>query len=180
MTSGRLVAVVGPSGVGKDSVMAGLVARHPALKLVRRVITREPGPGEDFDAVSVATFERYKSEGRFAMSWGAHGLFYGIPVENLTAVRSGEERLANLSRKMLSVADAVFGNLTVLSLTARADTLAARLAARGRETAEDIAQRLSRSADLPEGLNVIEISNDGALEDTLRVASAALYPASVR
>ncbi|MEO0912102.1 MAG: hypothetical protein AAFY59_03810 [Pseudomonadota bacterium] len=38
--TGRFIAVVGPSGVGKDSVMAGMAARTGQLKLVRRVITR--------------------------------------------------------------------------------------------------------------------------------------------
>ncbi|MEM6634576.1 MAG: hypothetical protein AAF667_01675 [Pseudomonadota bacterium] len=36
MTQGRLIAVVGPSGVGKDSVMAGIKAAVPELHLVRR------------------------------------------------------------------------------------------------------------------------------------------------
>ena len=53
-SGGRLIAVVGPSGVGKDSVMAGLHGAIPDLHLVRRVITRAPDlGGEDYDAVSV-------------------------------------------------------------------------------------------------------------------------------
>ncbi|MFC6760861.1 hypothetical protein ACFQFQ_17395 [Sulfitobacter porphyrae] len=40
MSAGRFIAVVGPSGVGKDSVMAGMVARARDLVAVRRVITR--------------------------------------------------------------------------------------------------------------------------------------------
>ena len=40
--AGRMIAVVGPSGVGKDSVMAGLLEARPALRRVRRVITRAP------------------------------------------------------------------------------------------------------------------------------------------
>ncbi|MGB0905008.1 MAG: phosphonate metabolism protein/1,5-bisphosphokinase (PRPP-forming) PhnN, partial [Mangrovicoccus sp.] len=38
--TGRFIAVVGPSGVGKDSVMAGLMERRPDLLLAKRVITR--------------------------------------------------------------------------------------------------------------------------------------------
>ena len=43
--SGRMIAVVGPSGVGKDTVMQALVDAAPQLSLVRRVITRRSGCG---------------------------------------------------------------------------------------------------------------------------------------
>ncbi len=52
-----VIAVVGPSGVGKDSVMDALVARVPGIRRVRRVITRPEGEeGEAFDRVSVDEF----------------------------------------------------------------------------------------------------------------------------
>ena len=38
--TGRLFAVVGPSGVGKDPLLAGAVACDPSLHWVRRGITR--------------------------------------------------------------------------------------------------------------------------------------------
>ena len=47
--TGRFIAVVGPSGVGKDSVMQGMAARDPRIVLARRVITRpSDAGGEDF------------------------------------------------------------------------------------------------------------------------------------
>lgn len=36
----RLIAVVGPSGAGKDGVMAGLIAVRPAVVTARRVVAR--------------------------------------------------------------------------------------------------------------------------------------------
>ena len=56
---GRFIAVIGPSGVGKDSVMEAMVAGNPKIVLARRVITRpsEAG-GEAFDGVSEAEFHR--------------------------------------------------------------------------------------------------------------------------
>ena len=66
MTAGALVGVVGPSGVGKDSVMQALVAARPDLRLVQRVITRpETAGGEPFEGVSEAEFARRRAAGDF-------------------------------------------------------------------------------------------------------------------
>ena len=66
-----------------------------------------------------------------------------------------------------------------LHVTARPDVLADRLAARGRESAQDIARRLSRPAPaFPEGLPVTEIDNSGRLRRTRwSTRLPALYPA---
>ncbi len=181
MTQGRVIAVVGPSGVGKDSVMAGIHGALPALHLVRRVITRAPElGGEDYDAVTVEAFEDMVRDKAFAIHWGAHGLFYGIPSKVQDHLADGTDCLVNFSRKALADAAALFPRFVVLNITARPETLAQRLAARGRETEAEIANRLKQAAKpLPEGLNVIHLSNDGPLADTVARAVALLQPASV-
>lgn len=81
MRLGKVIAIVGPSGVGKDSVIEALLAAAPNLQRVRRVITRPDGAGaEDFERVSVEEFRRMEDRGAFALSWVAHGLRYGVPV----------------------------------------------------------------------------------------------------
>ncbi|CUH60924.1 phosphonate metabolism protein/1,5-bisphosphokinase (PRPP-forming) PhnN [Thalassobacter stenotrophicus] len=181
MTQGRLIAVVGPSGVGKDSVMLGIHESRPRTHLVRRVITRAPDlGGEDFDAVSEAEFEAMKENGAFTISWGAHGLFYGVPVIVKYHLKRGKDCLVNFSRKALPEAAELFPNMVVLNITALPETLAQRLTARGRETPEQIAGRLAQAArPLPMGLEVIHVSNDGALSDTVTCAVTALQPVSV-
>ncbi|MEL6451180.1 MAG: phosphonate metabolism protein/1,5-bisphosphokinase (PRPP-forming) PhnN [Pseudomonadota bacterium] len=178
--TGRLIAVVGPSGVGKDTVMQAIAAADPRLGLVRRVITRpSDAGGEDFDGVTVPTFEARKAAGDFALSWGAHGLFYGIPAAIDADLAAGRDLLANLSRGALRQARARFPGLVVLSLTADPAVLAARLAARGREDADDIARRLARAGSgLPDGIDAVEIDNSGDLARTVATALAALYPVS--
>lgn len=177
MSGGRLIAVVGPSGVGKDSVMAGLVAARPGLVVARRVITRDAAlGGEDFDTVDEAAFHRAVAAGDFVLHWGAHGLYYGIPARYAEAVAAGQEVLANLSRGVLDTARERFAAVTVLHLTARPETLAARLAGRGRESGEAIADRLARA--VPPAGRLFEVSNDGPLEVTVAAALAALYPVS--
>ena len=177
VATGRLIAVVGPSGVGKDSVMAGLKQVWPALYVVRRVVTRAPGlAGEAYDAVPQDVFDTMVSDGAFALHWRAHGLSYGLPVAAIDRIKSGTDCVANLSRAALTQAQQVAPRLVVLNLTATADTLAQRLAERGREDAPEIAARLARAErTLPAGLNVVHVSNDGPLDQTVADAAAALW-----
>jgi len=178
MSSGRLIAVVGPSGVGKDSVMRGIQGAMPETHLVRRVITRDADlGGEDYDSVSPTEFQVMAESGAFAVNWGAHGLYYGIPLAVIDTLRTGTDCLANFSRSALLDGAVVFPKFKVLNLTARPETLAERLASRGRETDGEIAKRLAQAPKpLPAGLDVIHLSNDGPLEQTIAKAVALLQP----
>lgn len=179
--TGRLFAVVGPSGAGKDTLMAAAWARLPELFLVRRVITRpSDAGGEDFDGVSEEEFLRLRDAGAFALWWQAHGLYYGIPASINAALNEGRVVVFNGSRGVLAEATRKYPQLQTLLITASPEVLAHRLAARGRESEADIAARLRRAAfALPEGLNVTEIRNDGALEDAVAALLRAFQPESV-
>ncbi len=170
-----LFAIVGPSGAGKDTLLAGALAARPDLVLVRRVITRptEAG-GEEFDGVTEAEFARRMAAGAFALHWQAHGLSYGIPAAQIDP---GRTVLFNGSRAALPAAQARFPALVVVLVTAPVAVLAARLAARGRETAADIAARLERAGfDLPAGLDVRQVINDGTPAEGVARLLAALQP----
>ncbi len=174
--SGRLIAVVGPSGVGKDTLIAALVAARPELREVRRAITRPTDASEACLSVSVDEFARRRDAERFALSWSAHGLSYGVPIEALEQVRGGEDVIANLSRAVLPAAIATFSKVLILSLTAAPEILAQRLGARGREEGAEIARRLARSAPpMPEGAEIVTIDNGGPLDVSVAVALAALH-----
>lgn len=170
VSAGALVVVVGPSGAGKDSVIGfalGALAGRSDIHRVRRVITRaEDAGGEDHEAVSPAEFKQRNFAGAFAVSWHAHGLDYGIPVEAVGRLRNGEILIANGSRAALSRFRKVFGRLTVVNITASPEVLASRLAARGRESREEILARLQRRVpDIVDGLDVMTIDNSGPLEE---------------
>ncbi|MCD9149142.1 phosphonate metabolism protein/1,5-bisphosphokinase (PRPP-forming) PhnN [Pseudophaeobacter flagellatus] len=177
---GPVIAVVGASGVGKDSLMEALAARDPRLCLMRRVVTRAPeAGGEDYDAVSEDAFCELVKAGHFALHWHAHGLHYGIPlaIEDLRA--QGHGVLVNLSRAVLATAQEVFGDLIVLSVTARPEILAERLTKRGREDSAEVQRRLARAGQpLPAGLlRLHEIDNSGDLGLAVAQAKAAIYSA---
>ncbi|KAE9628590.1 phosphonate metabolism protein/1,5-bisphosphokinase (PRPP-forming) PhnN [Parasedimentitalea maritima] len=178
--TGRFIAVVGPSGVGKDSVMRALAKNDVRLTLARRVITRPSGAGgEDFDGVSTVEFERRLAAGDFLLNWHAHGLQYGIPVSIDQSLNSEQDVLANLSRAVLPQAELLFERFEVLLLTASRSTLSTRLQKRGRESASEIAHRLDRANfTLPRGIAAHVVDNSGSLERTLAAVSAHLHPVS--
>ena len=111
------------------------------------------------------------------LHWQAHGLRYGITVAVRDDLDQGHDVLANLSRGVLTLAQARLERVVVLNLTARPDILVTRLGLRGREVGADLAERLARPAPvLPAGLRMISLADDGPLADTVTAAMAALYP----
>lgn len=170
-----IFAIVGPSGAGKDTLIAGALAARPDLRLVRRAITRPADPGaEDHEPVTEAEFARRKAAGAFALDWQAHGLCYGIPRDQLAGPGTV---LFNGSRAALPQAMAAIPGLRVIVITAPDAVLAVRLAARGRETAEDIAARLKRAAfALPDGIRAETVMNDATPEVGIARLLAALQP----
>lgn len=176
-----LVPVVGPSGAGKDTLMAAARARlagDARFLFVRRSITRpaEAG-GEDHQPLTRDAFEAARDAGAFMLWWEAHGLLYGIPREAGEAVDRGQVVVANLSRSVLWQAASRWP-MRVLAITAPVEVLAHRLAARGRETAADIAARLSREAVVPPGLPVETVQNDSTVENGVARVLAALNRAA--
>ena len=171
-----LFAIVGPSGVGKDTLMEAAREADPSIVLVRRVITRpSTSGGEDFAGVTRDEFAGLKGKGAFALDWEAHGLAYGIPADIQADLSAGHTVLFNGSRAMLAEAAEAFPGMRVIHVTADDTVLAARLGARGRETPDQIAARLARAAlPIPAGLEVIEIDNSGALDDAVAALLSAL------
>ena len=172
-----IFAVVGPSGAGKDTLIAGALRARPGLRLARRVITRptEAG-GEDFEGVTPEEFAARKARGDFALDWQAHGLCYGIPRAQ---VQGRGDVIFNGSRAALTRAQAVFPDLRVIVVTAPPGVLAARLAARGREPPGDIAERLDRAGfDLPAGTFATIVMNDSTPETGVARLLAALDAAA--
>ncbi len=160
MKNGLLVLVIGPSGAGKDTVLAYAkehLTPYDHVVFPRRVITRPPGPGEAYETVSEEEF----ASRQFALSWAAHGLRYGIPQEIEIDLAAGRIVIANVSRAVIAEARKRYP-CKVIAITAPIEILAKRLAARGRETEADIAARLTRDATPVEA--DVTIINDGSPE----------------
>lgn len=172
-----LFLVVGPSGAGKDTLMAAahkLLVPEGRVRFVRRAITRPVDPsGEQHEPVTEAEFTRRETAGAFALSWRAHGLRYGIPADIALDLAERRVVVANVSRAVVGDAAARF-DARMIEVTAPADVLARRLAARGREDAVDVARRLSRAIEIPAPLPRDVIVNDGTVEAGARKLAGVL------
>ena len=116
-----------------------------------------------------------RTAGEFVLDWQAHGLSYGVPVSVEQHLLRGLSVLANLSRGVIDQARLRFDPFRVVVVTAASEVLAARLARRGRETAEEIAGRLKRASyAAPQGADVVTVDNGGSLEDGAAAFLAAL------
>lgn len=169
-STGTMVAIVGPSGAGKDSLIH-LAMRHfagrPDVHFVQRVITRPADSGgEQHRGVLPAEFEAMREQGAFAVDWDAHGLSYGIPASVHEKLALGHLVVANGSRSALPYWAKAFPSLLVINVTASPEVLAERLVARGRESREEILERLKRGSLAVDGdYDVVTIDNSGVLAE---------------
>jgi phosphonate metabolism protein PhnN/1,5-bisphosphokinase (PRPP-forming) len=166
---GWLILIVGPSGVGKDSLIDG--AREDLLGdrsfdfAIRDINRPQTAGGEAHRAVTDEAFAALEAAGGYALSWRAHGLSYGIPKAYQDALTRGICVVANVSRTVIPLARELYHPLAIIKISAPEDLLRQRLMARGREDAAEIDGRIRRAGEFDvSGKDVIELSNDSPLE----------------
>ena len=149
---GCLVYVCGPSGAGKDALLRAARERLEARGFVfpARVITRPADGSEKHIEMSATEFAIASNNGAFCMQWESHGLYYGIPASLRTELAAGRAVVVNGSREYVAQARRAFPHLMCLLVTAPANVIATRLATRGREDEDAIAERLERNRRLAE------------------------------
>ena len=166
--NGVFVAIVGPSGSGKDTLInfaRERLADRPEFVFVRRIVTRPADrASEDHDSLSEAEFDAQERSGGFALAWPAHGLRYGLPASVDADIDAGRVVIANVSRQIVGQIERRYPRTAVVALSAAPEIIAQRLAARGREDAAAISQRLARMVDADAlGAATIRLDNSGPL-----------------
>lgn len=166
---GILLVVAGPSGVGKGTMISGLLQRHPRVQWSVSCTTREPRPGEvegrDYYFVSPTEFERMIAAGEL-LEWAiVHGAdAYGTPrapVEQ--ALAAGRDMVLEIDYQgARSIRQALPEAVLVFVAPPSADALLSRLEGRNTEDREAVLRRLrsARTEFLHIGMFQFLIVND--------------------
>ncbi len=169
---GAFVGVVGPSGAGKDRVIAGAKARlrgDSSIIFPQRIVTRPPDSDESNVAMSTVEFDRIKAAGGFALAWTAHSLSYAVPVEVDAQIEQGHIAVLNVSRSVIPWLRDRYRRGFVALIDAPAEVRRARILQRGREDGGAVGDRLAREVTSFVLADVdILIDNSGCIEDAAR------------
>jgi ribose 1,5-bisphosphokinase len=158
---GRVVLVVGPSGAGKDTLIAIASGQVPEAVVQSRVVTRPPSETESNEELSETAFAAALAAGDFAVHWEAHGHKYGLRRDLDDHVRSGRTVVVNVSRSIVRLLRGRYASIVAVLVTAPPDVLMARLAGRDRVSDGPLDRRLARaSLDVDPGADII-INNVG-------------------
>ena len=167
---GTFFLVVGPSGAGKDTLLDAAklrLADDPYYLFARRAITRPSLPSdEDHEEVSDEEFARRANASDFCLYWEAHGLKYGIPMKYELERQQGRHIIANTSREVAVKARKYLASVKIIVVTAPIEILSERLAARNRETRDDINARLARTGpDDVKMKGAITVTNNSTIDE---------------
>lgn len=160
--------MIGPSGVGKDTLIGGARKALEAdrrFSFVRRLVTRPADIDlEDHVSLDPSEFETARANGRFALTWQAHGLDYALPIGVDTDLALGRVVIANISRHAVPLALSKYPLCRVIQVSAEISLRAERLSRRGRENRDQIVARLARDgASLPADVSPIVIDNSSSV-----------------
>jgi ribose 1,5-bisphosphokinase len=180
---GRLVLVVGPSGAGKDTLIAHARAAcrdDASVVFPRRIVTRPPSPSEDNEFMAEEGFEQAAARAAFAFWWRAHGHGYAIPLAIDFDIEAGRTVVCNVSRTVIGAVRGRYANVVTVLVTAPPEVLAQRLAARERASDASVAERMRR-VDVESGrfLPDVIINNVGEPETGARRLLDAVYAGGV-
>ena len=179
--SGMLFVLSGPSGAGKDAVMARLREEGFPLRFGVTATTRRRRAGEihgvDYFFVSGSEFDRMIGEDQL-LEWAVvHGNRYGVPrIQTRELIRNGQDVLVRVDVQGAAairsrVAGAVLIFLTVPSLEA----LKARLMKRNTETPEELAIRLANAREemrRQDEFDYLVVNDDGGLDEAVEKVKA--------
>ena len=143
-----LFVLSGPSGVGKDAVLARLKETGLPLHYTVTATTRPPRPGEvpgvSYHFCSAEEFARLRADNRLLESAEVHGHYYGTPREQVRdALRAGQDVMLKIdvqgaAQIKANVPQAVFIFLAPPSL----EHLIGRLHNRGTEAHDEFRRRV--------------------------------------
>jgi len=150
---GHVFVITGPSGVGKGTLIRGLLERVPGFELSVSATTRAPRPGErdgvDYHFLSEEEFDRRVAAGDFVEHACYSGHKYGTLRSEL------ERRMAEAAGVVLEIEvqgarqirAAMPEAVQVFIAPPSVEALRARLVGRGTDAPEDVEARLATALE---------------------------------
>jgi len=145
---GKVFVITGPSGVGKGTLIRGLLARGPGLELAVSATTRPRRAGErdgvEYHFMSPEEFDRRLAAGEFV----EHAVYSGNRYGTL---RSELERSLERGRAVVleielqgarQIREAIPDSVAIFIAPPSQEALRARLLGRGTDTPEQVQERL--------------------------------------
>jgi ribose 1,5-bisphosphokinase len=166
----KLFYIVGASGSGKDTLI-NYVRNAEGLSdkiiFAHRYITRPAFSGnENHISLSKKEFQSRLNSNLFALHWESHGNYYAIGVEINYWMEMGFDVVMNGSREYLLVAKKKYPEMIVISIETSQSIIANRLKSRGRESSDEIKNRVEHNGNIIVDLNdAIRVQNDGTIEE---------------
>jgi guanylate kinase len=183
----KVFVITGPSGVGKGTLIRGLLERVPELELSVSATTRAPRPGEedgvDYHFLTPERFEQRVGAGEFVEHASYSGNRYGTlrsELERRLAAGAGvvlEIEVQGARQVRASMPDAV----AVFIAPPPGGALRARLVGRGTDSPEQVDERL-RTAEReleaqPEFAHVVVNDRlEQATDELVEIVRAAMDP----
>lgn len=180
MPKGKFVLIIGPSGVGKDAILAKLRKRPGMVPMISRT-SRPPRPneidGRDFHFLTREDFERRIAAGEFIEHAEYAGNYYGTSRADLdrlletgkTVLKIVEVQGARIIKRKMPECFAVFVMPESLEQIER------RLAARPGAKPEDTAKRLARAPEemaAADEFDAVVVNREGELDQTVERIAA--------
>lgn len=190
--SGKLVLLMGPSGVGKSIILKELRKKHPELVFPRSATTREKRAGEGTDLytfVSDAAFDELARSGKLLESAVVHGgARYGTLIDEIIpAIEQGKIVVREVdvqgfdsirNHEFFRGPDAPYRLQSVFLLPESKEQLILRITRRAPIGEEELQRRI---ASMEKELTYSKLSDqsvmnrDGQLADTIRAVEAVLF-----
>ncbi len=161
-SSPLLIVISGPSGVGKDTVIAEMKKRrgniHHTVTCTTRAIRAGETDGVDYQFVSQEQFKQIANEGGF-LEWAeVYGNLYGTPKAQIRqALKKGLDVIAKIDvQGALSIKKIVPDALYIWIGAPSMKKLDERLRKRKTDTAEDIELRIETAHKEMESVHIFD------------------------
>ncbi|XZG70150.1 guanylate kinase [Chitinibacteraceae bacterium HSL-7] len=184
MAKGNIFVVTAPSGAGKTTLVAALLAADPNVQLSISFTTRTPREGEvhgkHYHFVERAEFERMIAAGELLEYAEVYGNYYGtskVWIESV--IDNGRDILLEIDWQGAEQVKKIFPEaLGIFILPPSVDELEQRLVNRGKDSAEQIAHRMAMARDEMSHYHqadhvIVNEHIDEAIRDLVAVVRAA-------